>query len=172
MLAPTNEREHTHETNETSRGAWAEVVMAARQGARRRAPVAAGVGSRSQARETGHEKKFNMEDAKSSRLARRRRRRRAVGLDVRGVCRVVTAKIGLGFPLRALLDGVGVREAAPGLPILAVVSVSPIRSKCEACRATRHRVVGAVLERVPTLGVTSPRIGTWIAEDAGRGAIF
>jgi len=37
--------------------------MAARQGARRRAPVAAGVVSRSQARETGHEKKFNMEDA-------------------------------------------------------------------------------------------------------------
>ena len=31
-------------------------VMAARQGARRRAPVAAGVGSRSQARETGHER--------------------------------------------------------------------------------------------------------------------
>ena len=62
MLAPMRER-HTHETNETSRGAWAEVVMAARQGARRRAPVAAGVGSRSQARETGHEK--NMEDAKS-----------------------------------------------------------------------------------------------------------
>ena len=105
--------------------------MAARQGARRRAPEAAGVGSRSQARETGHEKKFNMEDAKSSRLARRRRRRRAVGLDVRGVCRVVTAKFGLGFPLRALLEGVDVRvrEAAPGLPRLAVVTVSPIRSK-------------------------------------------